>query len=210
MCDVSKLKAGDNAEWKRLQDRYLRRIYFYVRKHLKDRDACDDIVQEVFLGAIRGIDRFDDAFNMEQFLFGIARTKVVDHFRRERPDEAVGNATDEAEARRTRGVEALPDPIAPPSHMAVEHEVAERERAVLVRILRRLVERYWQKGEFHKLKTIELIFTRNERYCEIVNLVPGIRDERAIAGIKFNAIAELQKLARLEDPNRSLFSGLWR
>ena len=209
MCDITKLKAGDDAEWKRLQDRYLRRIYFYVQKSVKDRDACDDIVQEIFLGAIRGIDRFDEAYNMEQFLFGIARNKVVDHFRKERHDEAVGTVTDDDDRRAGRGIDNLPHPGAPPSRLALQQEATERERRVLARILKRLVERYWEKGEFHKLKAIELIFVRNERYNEIVRLVPGIRDERAIAGIKFNAIAELQKLAREEDPNRTLFSGLW-
>jgi RNA polymerase sigma-70 factor, ECF subfamily len=210
VCDIAKLQAGDDAEWKKLQDRYLRRIYFYVQKSIKDPDVCDDLVQEVFLGAIRGIDRFDDAYNMEQFLFGIARNKVVDHFRRDRPDEALGTAGDEDDGRRFRGIENMAHPTETPSRLAVDREAAERERRVLAHILRKLVERYWQKGEFHKLKTIELIFVRNERYHDIVKLVPGIRDERAIAGIKFNAIAELQKLARQEDPNRSLFGELWR
>jgi RNA polymerase sigma-70 factor (ECF subfamily) len=210
LCNIAKLKAGDGAEWKRLQDRFLRRIYFYVQKHVSDRDACDDIVQEVFLGAVRGIERFDEAYNMEQFLFGIARNKVIDHFRRERPDEALGTVSEDDERRPLRAMENLPASAPPPGRLVVERESTERERRVLVHILRRLVERYWQRGEFHKLKAIELIFLRNERYSEIVKLVPGIRDERAIAGIKFNAIAELQRLARQEDPNRSLFSGLWR
>ncbi|MBI1849175.1 MAG: sigma-70 family RNA polymerase sigma factor [Planctomycetes bacterium] len=210
MCDIARLKAGDDAEWKRLQDRYLRRVYFYVQKSVKDPDTCDDIVQEVFLGAIRGIDRFDEAYNIEQFLFGIARNKVVDHFRRDRPDEAVGTTGDDDDKRRFRAIENLAHPTESPSRLAVGRESAERERAVLTNILRKLVERYWKKGEFHKLKAVELIFVRNEPYSEIVRLVPGIRDERAIAGIKFNAIAELQKLAKQEDPNRSLFSELWR
>ena len=38
----------------------------------------------------------------------------------------------------------------------------------------------------------------------------GLRGEKAVAGIKFQAIQDLQKFAMQEDPRHSLFSGLWR
>jgi DNA-directed RNA polymerase specialized sigma24 family protein len=36
----------------------------------------------VFLGAVRGIERFDPIYTIDQFLFGIAKNRVIDHFRK--------------------------------------------------------------------------------------------------------------------------------
>jgi RNA polymerase sigma-70 factor (ECF subfamily) len=207
LCDVEALKRGSESEWAHLQEKYLQRIYFYVRKQVADHQACEDIVQETILGAVRGIDHFDDRYSVEQFLFGIARNKVVDHLRRRRSREIPLSAGgDESRAGLENVLAASSDS---PSTLVREGERAERERTVLVRILRTLVEKYWSKGDFHKLKAIELIFLENLSYREIAEEV-GLRDERAVAGIKFQAIQDLQRFAMKEDPRHSLFSRLWR
>ncbi len=207
-CDIEALKRGSETEWARVQDEYFQRVYFYVKRQVADHQACEDIVQDTFLGAIRGIDKFDDRYTFEQFLFGIARNKLVDHMRRRKHGEVSLTSGNEDESRL--GLEGmLPAADEPPSQIVREVENTLRERAVLVRILRRLVEKYWTKGEFHKLKAVELVFLRSLPYKEIAADL-GLRDEKAVAGIKFQAIQDLQKFALEEDPRHSLFSGLWR
>lgn len=208
MCDVEKLKTGDNAEWGRVQDKYLRRVFYYVRRHVSDYQLAEDLTQDTFVGAIKGISRYDPQFNFEQYLFGIARNKLIDHFRKGgRPAETPsGTPKDDDQAFDRMAVLATTGDT--PSRILVDRENVARRKGVLVRILRQLVVRFWEKGEFQKLMTIELIFRKNEKYPEIVRKT-GVRDERAVAMIKFQAIQELQKMARGADPHRTLFSALW-
>ena len=43
----------------------------YVARRVHDKQAREDIVQETFLGAVRGIDGYDPVYTFEQYLFGI-------------------------------------------------------------------------------------------------------------------------------------------
>ena len=79
--DIERLQALDAAEWERLQTEYFSRIFYYVKRQIGDADAAEDVTSETFLGALKGIDRFDDRYNVEQFLFGIARKKTIDWLR---------------------------------------------------------------------------------------------------------------------------------
>ncbi len=208
MCDVEKLKRSDDEEWARVQDKYLRRVFYYVRRHVADYQLAEDLTQDCFVGAIKGISRYDAQYNFEQYLFGIARNKLIDHFRKAgRPEQTPAGTPKDPDQPFDR-MAVLATSNETPSRILVDRENVARRKGVLVRILRQLVKRYWEKGEFHKLKTVELIFRRNEKYPDIVRKT-GVRDERAVAMIKFQAIQELQKMARSADPHRTLFSALW-
>jgi len=206
--DIRALQEGSEREWARVQEEYLQRVYFYVKRQVADHQACEDIVQDTFLGAIRSIESFDDRYCFEQFLFGIARKKVVDWMRRRKHREVSLSAGASDESSFGLGA-AIPADQEPPSRVVRDHEKTRRERAILARILERLVEKYWSKRDFHKLKTIELVFLENRPYREVAEEV-GLRDERAVATIKFQAVQDLQKFALEEDPRRSLFPTLWR
>ena len=206
--DIQALQDGSESEWARVQGEYLQRVYFYVRRQVSDHQACEDIVQDTFLGAIRSIESFDERYCFEQFLFGIARKKVVDWMRRRKHHEVSLSAGGEDESSLGLGA-AIPANQDPPSRLVRDQEKIHRERAILARILKRLVEKYWTKRDFHKLKTIELVFLENRPYKDVAAEV-GLRDERAVATIKFQAVQDLQKFALDEDPRRSLFPTLWR
>lgn len=64
-------------------DRYADCLYGYVRQRLApSTDLVDDIVQDVFMAALRGLDRFSGQSALRSWLLGIARHKVEDHYRR--------------------------------------------------------------------------------------------------------------------------------
>ena len=66
-----------------LVDRYADCLYDYVRQRLApSTDLVDDIVQDVFIAALRGLDRFSGQSALRSWLLGIARHKVEDHYRR--------------------------------------------------------------------------------------------------------------------------------
>ena len=62
--------------------RYSDSVYGYVRKRLAPRsDLVDDLVQEVFIAALRGLPRFRGSSSLRGWLVGIARHKVEDYYR---------------------------------------------------------------------------------------------------------------------------------
>ncbi|HLU37956.1 MAG TPA: sigma-70 family RNA polymerase sigma factor [Planctomycetota bacterium] len=206
--DVARLQAMDDAEWARLQDAFFRRVYFFVKRYVDDHQTAEDLTQEVFLGAVRGIGGYDPAYTLEQFLFGIAKNRVIDHFRKHRVTLLPTKAEDDGERSRL-WLENMPaEQAARPSDDLVEMENAARRRRVLGQILRTFVAELWEAGEFKKLQVLEYLFVLGGRNKDAARRF-GIADEKAVAGIKFRAIEKLRALARQSDPNHSLFLGLW-
>jgi RNA polymerase sigma-70 factor (ECF subfamily) len=206
--DVGRLQAMEESAWTRLQDDYSRRIYFFVKRYVADHQTAEDLTQEVFLGALRGIARFKPEYTLDQYLFGIARNRVVDHFRRHRPLSVPAKGNDDSERSRL-WLENMPsDEAEPPARDAVSREDAGRRREVLARILRELVAELWAAGEFKKLQVLEFLFLHGGRNKDAARRF-GIADEKAVAGIKFRAVERLRGLARQNDPNHTLFKALW-
>lgn len=57
-------------------------VHAYVRLRLLPRtDLTDDLVQEVFLAALKGLPSFGGRSSLKVWLLGIARHKVEDHYR---------------------------------------------------------------------------------------------------------------------------------
>jgi RNA polymerase sigma-70 factor (ECF subfamily) len=94
---VSRLKARDPAAWDRFARLYGPLVYGWCRRAgLRDDDAAD-VAQEVFRGVAVGIDQFRRDRSGDSFrgwLRGIARHKLLDHYRRVagQPDAAGGSA----------------------------------------------------------------------------------------------------------------------
>ncbi|MGC6487853.1 MAG: RNA polymerase sigma factor [Planctomycetota bacterium] len=207
--DLGLLQAMDEGAWAALQEDFYRRIYFYVKRYVGDHQVAEDLTQDVFLGAVRGIGGFDPAYTLEQFLFGIARNRVIDRFRKRGPQVAP-NQPDDDGARSQMWLEGLAEDDAPqPKERAVQAEDEDRQRAVLAEILKQHVAELWSAGEFQKLMVLEYLFVLGGRNKDAAARF-GIEDEKAVAGIKFRAVERLRGMARQHDPNHSLFLGLWR
>ncbi len=69
----------DPETWVDLYGDYL---YRYALLRLKAPDTAQDVVQETFLAAMKGLDRFDGRTDIKYWLRGILRNKIVDHIRR--------------------------------------------------------------------------------------------------------------------------------
>jgi RNA polymerase sigma-70 factor (ECF subfamily) len=205
--DIARLQAMDEAAWTRLQDEFFGRIHFFVRRYVDHHQTAEDITQDVFLGAVRGIDRFDPSYTLEQYLFGIAKNRVIDHFRKHRMPLIAAKGGDGAD-RSGLWLENMKGEGPQPAGDLVENENTGRRRKVLGRILKEFVGELWEAGEFQKLQVLEYLFVLGGRNKDAAKRF-GIADEKAVAGIKFRAIEKLRGLARQNDPNHSLFGGLW-
>ena len=202
--DIEKLKSLDQSEWEALQSDYFPRVYYYVKRQIGDPDASEDVTSETFLGALKGIERFDERFNVEQFLFGIARKKTIDWLRKSGHELQIPGKDDDSSSFFGN----VPAGDLTPAQMAVAREKVGRQRGALVEILKSYVGDLWEARDFKRLKTIELIFLRHWKHRAISELL-AYPDEKAVAGVKFRAIRDFQDRLRRQDPNRSLFSKLW-
>jgi RNA polymerase sigma-70 factor (ECF subfamily) len=206
--DIRSLQAMDDAAWTSLQDDYFRRIYFFVKRYVQDHQTAEDLTQDVFLGAVRGIASFDTAYTLDQFLFGIAKNRVIDHYRKHKIALVSPKADDDGERSRI-WLENMADVgAATPKETAVKSEDNSRQRQILAGILKEFVSELWAAGEFQRLMVLESLFVLGTRNKDAAVRF-GIADEKAVAGIKFRAIDKLRGLARRSDPNHSLFKGLW-
>ena len=56
----------------------------FLKRQVGNVDLAEDLAQDAFLGAVRGIKGFDRRYNVEQYLMGIARNKAIDQLRRKK------------------------------------------------------------------------------------------------------------------------------
>jgi len=71
-------------------DRYGDYLFRYAVLRLRDRSAAEDLVQETFLAALSGRDRFSGGSSESTWLVGILKHKIADHFRRQAREAPAG------------------------------------------------------------------------------------------------------------------------
>lgn len=98
------------------------RIMQFIRRRVED-DAADDLLQEVFLRMYRNIDRLSRHDNPRAWLYRVARSVIIDHYRASRP------------------MQSLPDDLREPEPEHSEEAVRELARC-LDPLIERLPERY--------------------------------------------------------------------
>ncbi|MCY2960967.1 MAG: sigma-70 family RNA polymerase sigma factor [Planctomycetota bacterium] len=200
--DIARLVAFDDAEWLAVERAFCGRLLAYVARRIPDRDAREDVVQEVFLGAVRGIQLYDPAYTFEQFLFGICRNRVIDHQRRQKPT-ALGGGRDEDDARPS--VEDLVSDDETPSRIARRNDLEREGSRVLRELVRQWVQETWSQGEFQRLIVVEALFAAGWRNRDVWTRL-GLRDESTVAGIKFRALKRLREIALERGSERELLA----
>jgi RNA polymerase sigma factor (sigma-70 family) len=100
--------AGDAGAFARLYERHERPVFRFLRRSLGDDAASQDLMQEVWLAVIRNAAAFEPRARFTTWLYGIARNKLIDHWRAKRDTVSLDReaANDEAPPL----LEALPAP----------------------------------------------------------------------------------------------------
>jgi RNA polymerase sigma-70 factor, ECF subfamily len=80
------LQAGDPEEFSRLVDTYSLKIYRLATKMLSQQQDAEDVLQETFLKAYRGIKSFDGRSKLSTWLFRIATNEALMLLRRKHPE----------------------------------------------------------------------------------------------------------------------------
>ena len=121
---VSAARNGDRAAFGCLYDRYARMVHGILLARVPPREV-DDLVQEVFLLALRQLHGLREVSRFGAWLGTITRNRANDYFRKAIPDEKVTEPVDEnhAESRTT-------------------NSAADQEAAMILGVVRGLPEAY--------------------------------------------------------------------
>jgi RNA polymerase sigma-70 factor (ECF subfamily) len=69
--DLEALKAGDEAAFQSLVQRYHTSMFRLAMTYVGDRGVAEDVVQEAWLNCLRSLDRFEGRSSLKTWLFGI-------------------------------------------------------------------------------------------------------------------------------------------
>lgn len=183
---VAAIRAGNQAAWGDLIDRYQGRLTAFVESRLANRSAAEDIVQEAFLGFLSSLPNYDGQRPLEGYLFSICSYKVTDHLRREGRRPTIPLSSGDPSG----GDWELPGSDRVASSLARSGEQKRIEERSVADALQEHVRRWTQKNNWLKLKCIELLIVRgwsNKKTAQALNLT-----EQQVANYKFDFIASMK------------------
>jgi RNA polymerase sigma-70 factor, ECF subfamily len=188
------VRRGDEQGWPQLVDRYQGRLLAFARQRVRNASDAEDLVQETFIGLLRGLERFRGDSSLETYLFSILRRRVMDaHRGKARSVCLLGDTLRVNEEDSGPGPEArlpAPDPTASTYARRDEHR-GELHRA-LAGAITELVRGYKAALNFRELKMIELLFyaqLKNAEVAQAVGVGPG-----QVATLKHRSLARIRKL----------------
>jgi RNA polymerase sigma-70 factor (ECF subfamily) len=183
---VARIRSGDKDAWADCIARFEGRLLAFVDSRLRDRAASEDVVQETFLGFLIGLPNYNAQTPLESFLFSIAAHKLTDVLRRlgRRPtlplhgsDGSEGGSDPEGNARMA-------------SSLAQSRERRVSEEHALREGLQTFITQWQARGEFERLKCIELLFVLGRTNKDVARSL-GI-SEQAVANHKHYVISRLK------------------
>jgi RNA polymerase sigma-70 factor, ECF subfamily len=83
---IAEVLAGDYDAFERLVEKYEGRIYRHLRKIVKDNQQAQDLLQETFLNAYKGLKGFSGISSFSTWLFRIATNNALMFLRKHRPE----------------------------------------------------------------------------------------------------------------------------
>ncbi len=201
---IDDIRHGKPDAWTRLIGQYEGRLLAFVDSRLRNRAASEDVVQETFIGFLTSLPNYDDSRPLESWLFTIASHKLTDHLRREgrRPalplsttDGSDGNAWD------------LPGSGRAASSMARSSERRRLEEDTLADLVADEIARWRERGDWNKLRCIELLFVRgtaNKEAADVLSL-----SEQQVANFKSDFLGRLRTLVKRQQLNEDIFPELY-
>jgi RNA polymerase sigma-70 factor (ECF subfamily) len=97
---VAHTKDGDVEAFGTLYERYVERIYKYIRSRVSEQTVAEDITENVFLRAYEAIERYrEKGHAFSAYLYRIAHNQIVDFYRKkkeEAPIEVADQVTHDA------------------------------------------------------------------------------------------------------------------
>lgn len=201
---IEQIRLGKPDAWNRLIADYEGRLLAFVDSRLRRRAASEDVVQETFVGFLTSLPNYDARRPLEGYLFSIAAHKLTDYLRREGRRPALPlSSTDGSDG----GAWDLPGSYRGASSIARSGERRGMEAEALADALAEQFDRWREKGDWEKIKVMELLFTQgwgNKQVAEKLGLT-----EQQVANFKHDFLARLRSQVRKAQLNEDVFPELY-
>jgi RNA polymerase sigma-70 factor (ECF subfamily) len=186
---IQQIRQGDPRAWENLIARYEGRLLAFVERRLHDRATSEDVVQETFIGFLNSLPHFDDRRELQTYLFTIASHKLTDHLRRSgrHPLHPASDGAGNVLGQQVDHHKAA-------SSMARSQERRELESQAIVRSLGAMIRQWQEKGDFVRLKVIELLFVKGWANRDVAAFL-GV-SEQQVANYRFAAVKKLTEHIR--------------
>lgn len=186
---VDRIRTGNVDAWQQFIDRFEGRLIAFVGSRLLDRSHAEDIVQETFIGFLNSLPNFDCQRPLESYLFSIAAYKLTDHLRREgrRHVTVFASGSDSSDA-----AQQIPAGLRAVSSMARSVERRDTEESALVEAIQDQIAKWRSRGDYQKLKCIELLFVAgmgNKETSEVLGIT-----EQQVANYKSDFVIRTKTL----------------
>lgn len=187
------VRRGDERGWPQLVERYQGRLLAFARSRVRNANDAEDLVQEAFIGLLRGLERFRGDSSLETYLFSILRRRIIDSRRGKAASLCLLRDTLRGEDDDSDGGPearlAASDPTASTYARNAEHR--DRMQDVLAAAVAELVRGYKEALNFRELQIIELLFyaqLSNAQVADAVGVEPG-----HVATIKHRSLTRIRK-----------------
>jgi RNA polymerase sigma-70 factor, ECF subfamily len=200
---IDRIRSGDSDAWGDLIGRYEGRLLAFVESRLSNRAASEDIVQEAFVGFLNSLPNYDGRRPLESYLFSICAYKLTDYLRREgrRPAVPLSAGSDSS------GEWQVPGSARAASSIARSGERKNLEERAVIDALREQVDRWKDRGDWIKLKCIELLFVRgwaNKGVAAHLDIT-----EQQVANFKFDFVARMRSIIRRMEMPEDIFPEIY-
>ncbi len=174
---IERAKRFDRAALSELYGRYAQAIYRYIYYRVGDVEATEDLVSEVFLKVLEGIESFTyRGVPFSAWLYRIARARVADYFRQR--DKRDHLPLDE----RLIGVEGSP-------HADLEGQLKRKE-------LRSAIAQLTEDQQ----QVVILKFIEGLSNAEVAQVID--KTEGAVKSLQYRALASLQRIMERDQDQR--------
>jgi RNA polymerase sigma-70 factor, ECF subfamily len=130
-------QAGDERAFEALVVKYQRRVARHVARYVKSADDVEDVVQEVFIRAYRGLASFRGDSQFYSWLYRIAANAALNHLRRASDDVSLGD--DSSDERASEFVPGVSD-AAQPDRTLMAEQIADAVQRALAKLQPQLTE----------------------------------------------------------------------
>ena len=213
------VRRGEEQGWPKLVERYQGRLLAFARSRVRSATDAEDLVQETFIGLLRGLERFRGESSLETYLFSILRRRIIDSHRGSSRRECLINDAlsgrgmgDDSDAGPESRLPAS-DPTA--SWYARRDEQRHEMHTALAQAITELVRGYKDSLNFRELQIIELLFyaqLKNAQVAESVGVEAG-----HVATVKHRSLSRIRKQLMtpkspspsMVDPPDALLTQVW-
>jgi RNA polymerase sigma factor (sigma-70 family) len=124
---IAAVRRGNDHAFEQLYRRYNAAIARFVGSRVRDSGRAEDLVQEIFLSALRRLRATDTTITFRPWIFEIAKNAAIDHYRRMSRTEEVSIHADDA-LRPTDQLRLVGRPHMRPETAALNKEAFDQLR----------------------------------------------------------------------------------